>query len=649
MKLCFVWHQHQPDYREEGRFFLPWTRLHGTKDYADLALLIGEYPLKHTINVVPGMLSQVDDYVRGMTDPIQELSVIPHRQRTRDHQQELARWICTLQFDTMVAPLDRLKALWPTLKTIAVNPDDGCLGEQEWLDAEVLFLLAWTGQCSRKRPVASRLLEQGRNYTRQDLADLALEHQDVLASIPAILRRLENAGTIEVSVTPYYHPILPLLCDSDDARECMPHATLPSPAFTQMDDAAWHVFAGIADWHQRSGRPPRGMWPAEGSVSMKALTVMAAAGVKWTATDEAILRNSLGVRWSPERAMLPYRVNTSQGPITMVFRDHALSDAIGFTYATWDARDAVDDFLRRIHSKRLQALRALPEHLHSQIVLPIILDGENCWEFYHRNGEDFLRLLFDRIANDPELTTATVSEATANATEVLDHVVPGSWINADFGIWIGEPAKNLAWKTLREARKAVADHGNAPAVLSMVKRLEASDYFWWYDKRHVAEHSKQFDRSFRAGLEAVFAATGTEPPTNLSQSFHEAQAMDTAFKVFPVSFAEQSTMHRADVLTKEICVETDDAWQRFTVDLQQVPSFAEDVMLHLADQEGVERICRIMNQGTMLSSPYHDEGVERKSPTRVCIYLKTNAVWVASVEEQRADGTLARTALTITP
>jgi alpha-amylase/alpha-mannosidase (GH57 family) len=503
--------------------------------------------------------------------------------------------------------------------------------------------------------MARTLLQQGHGFSEQQRDALLAEHLEILDQVVPTMARGEADGLFEISVTPYHHPILPLLINSNVAVECMPQAPLPQPPITEAADAEWHVLTALNDWEARSGRRPRGMWPAEGSVSMEALGLMAAAGLHWTATDEAVLRNSLGDRYTEASPYLPYRVQTSSGAMSMLFRDHGLSDAIGFTYATWDAEDAVNDFVQRLADRRERILQSLPEDLHANAVIPVMLDGENCWEFYHGNGEAFLRRLLEVLAVDSRFQSVTASEATASVTgdvggdshQMLEKVVAGSWINGTFDVWIGTPTKNLAWSLLRAARNAVRHVGDPDHLLALVRSLEASDYFWWYDERHVAPHKGEFDAAFRSSLAGIFTACNIEPPCNLDLTMQElTMEKESTEREYPVSFA-QSTMHEADAITKSLTLETDDNWQRISFHLYRVPDGSEEVIYTITDRHGVERRFGLTEGELLFQTPIHDEGFEHKTDTHLCAYLHTSMVWVVSVEEQRASGRVARTALTL--
>ena len=287
LRVCFLWHQHQPDYRKGDGFFLPWVRMHAIKDYVDLLEIMAEHPVKHTVNLVPSMLMQLDEYAKGRKDPVQRLCEISPDTLSREQRLELFSWVRTLQFETMVQPLPRLAELWET-------EDPASLGNQDVLDLQVLLHLAWCGPRTRQEPLVSELISKGRDYTQEERDQLfSLLEARMNMVVPAMKDLVERTGS-EVSVTPFHHPILPLIIDS--MHRVKPRRKLRSRTkrSRQEDDAEWHVRQAIADHDARFGSRPFGMWPAEGSLSMKALAIMASHQIRWVATDEAVLQHSLG-------------------------------------------------------------------------------------------------------------------------------------------------------------------------------------------------------------------------------------------------------------------------------------------------------------------------------------------------------------------
>ncbi len=644
LRLCFLWHQHQPDYRTDTGFYLPWVRMHALKDYADLVEIMGDYDLRHTINVVPSLMVQLDAYRQGATDPVQRLCALAPAAMTAQDRVALMAWVRTLQRETMVRPLQRLDELFD-------HPDPAWMSDQEVLDVQVLLMLAWTGPIGRRHPVVAGLLEQGSGYTITQRNHLMAWQEERLASVIDVLRTFAAETGSELSTTPFHHPILPLLCTTNSALESQPELEVPAPPFQEPHDADWHIREAIADHARRFQAAPNGMWPAEGSVSNEALGRFAARGVRWVATDEEVLRHTLGVQSTPTAHLRPYTVPTDHGPIAILFRDHGLSDAIGFEYASWDPEHAAENFCTRLEERRSAIVHTWGESALEWATVSVILDGENCWEFYPGNGEDFLRALFGRLQGAPErYTTVTCSQAIdvdpAHLPE-LDHLVAGSWIGGTFDIWIGSPAKNAAWSLLRDLRARLRAAEDPPHLMELWYPLEASDWFWWYDERHQAPHKSEFDSAFRSRLRTVYTALGEEPGIDLQRSLLESTMnVDQTLATFPISFGN-NTMHDADALVEKVTVETDGNWQRMTFHFQRDCRETEEVIATITDRHGAERRVGMMCDQVLFQSGRHDEGFERRRPRQVSLYLHSTTHWFVGVEEQRASGRTARASVEI--
>ncbi len=635
LRVCFLWHQHQPDYRKDGGFFLPWVRMHAIKDYVDLLEIMADHAVKHTVNLVPSMLMQIEEYASGRLDPVQRLCRKAPTALSGSDRRALFEWVRTLQFNTMVRPLPRLAELWDI-------PDASILTEQEILDLQVLLHIAWSGPRTRRISLVQDLLSKGREYSVSDrdalFTVLDARMQEV---VPAMKALMDRTGS-EVSVTPYHHPILPLLCTTDAARESSPDMDVPAPPFISEDDASWHVEQAVQDHERRFGTHPVGMWPAEGSVSQQALEILAANGIRWAATDEAVLKHSMEGEWESTAAYRPYTVQTSNGPVALLFRDHALSDAIGFEYATWDPETAAENFVQRLLERRDRIVQHHGEDALDWMVVPVMLDGENCWEFYEQNGEPFLHALLTRLSDRQLFTTVTCSEAVDAASHhpsPLPNLVAGSWINGTFDIWIGSATKNAAWILLRDIRSHLARIGEPAHLMEIMYTVEASDWFWWYDERHQAPHKSDFDSVFRSHLRELYTAVEEEPRYDLSRPLTEVTMdLDATRATFPVSYGT-NTMHDADALIEKVTVETDGNWQRLTFHFQRDCKDLEEVFATIKDRHGAERRCGVTGDQVLFQSERHDEGFERRGPREISVYLHSTTQWFIALEEQRSGGT----------
>ncbi len=346
-------------------------------------------------------------------------------------------------------------------------------------------------------------------------------------------RAASERGSVELSTTPYYHPILPLLCDSNTGRESTAGLPLPSERFRRPDDAEEQIRRAL-EAHERSfGTRPVGMWPSEGSVSDEVLRIAAGLGVQWMATDEGVLGRSLGhemrrdpegflERGSAEKLYNIYRWERDGQTMNMVFRDHRISDLLGFVYAGMQAADAAEHLMNTIKKAAAPVLDA-----GRDAVVPIILDGENAWESYEGNGRDFLRRFYGKLEGDPQIEAITISEAIArqraSSFGKLKGLVPGSWINANFNVWIGAPEDNKSWDYLAQAREFYDD--NASRAREEQRKLayeelliaEGSDWNWWYGPEHHSANDSDFDELYRKHLSNVYTALGGVPPDHLAR------------------------------------------------------------------------------------------------------------------------------------
>src|SRR3989338_8010885 len=186
------------------------------------------------------------------------------------------------------------------------------------------------------------------------------------------------------------------------------------------------------------------MWPSEGSVSEEALDLVISKGIDWIAADEDILFRTISL--SDRRITYqPYKLKRDSKTINIVFRDKNLSDMISFTYNSWDQVKAAEDLLG--HFKRiLENLRRDTD----RGLLTIVMDGENAWEYYDDNGRQFFQTLYSNIDNQEDICSTTVSDfiELEPPKKTLPDIFPGSWINHNFEIWIGEDQDNISWEYL---------------------------------------------------------------------------------------------------------------------------------------------------------------------------------------------------------
>jgi len=539
-RVAFLWHMHQPFYQDllTGEHVLPWVRLHALKDYWGMVAVLREFPrIKATFNLVPSLLVQLEAYAREEArDRHLELGLKPAASLSDEE-----RTFCVQQFfhahrRRMIDPYPRYRELAEQRGSqgpgLSARSQAAPFSVDDLRDLQVWHKLVWLDPDYHERDGRVRaLVAKGRAFTEDDKASLRAIELELLRKVIPEYAAAAERGQIELSASPFYHPILPLLCDTDVYLRTHPHSRMPREPFRHPGDAAEQLERAAA-FHQRLfGRRPAGLWPSEGSVSDAMVPLVADAGFRWMATDEEILAKTLGAAFTrgaeghldqPELLYRPYRVGHHAAHVTCGFRDHALSDLIGFSYASWSAEGAADDFVYRLAAA---GRRYSDRTGGGEATIFVILDGENAWEYYDGQGRPFLRALYGKLESHPELQTVTMTDACAGATEALPSIFPGSWINGDFYIWIGHPDDHRAWSQLADARRTLdaasgtAAGAAAPAALARAREevliAEGSDWFWWYGDDHSSEHDLEFDELFRRHVRNVYRALDRPVPEEL--------------------------------------------------------------------------------------------------------------------------------------
>jgi len=532
---------HQPDYREPNskRLAMPWVRLHAIKDYLDMPLTAAAHEsIKVTFNLVPSLLDQLQLYLDGGTDRHLELSRLDAQSLDSGLRLEILDTFFMGYPSSLIKPYSRYLQLHTKCVSGRGRRDrlPSLFSSAEIRDLQVWSNLSWVDPLFRDQEPVKTLYAKERHFTEEDKHALLDWQMQLIGRIVGEYRRLVDEGRIEVSFTPYYHPILPLLCDTNLALEALPSLSLPSRRFAHPEDARLQISMAAEKYETLFGRPLRGMWPSEGSVSEEVLAMMIEQGIQWSASDQEILFHSL-VKSGEDRQTHPLHTVYEYGPgLKLLFRDHALSDRIGFVYSGWPADRAVFDFISHLKSIR----ERLRDRL-DRTVVPVILDGENAWEYFPRDGADFLNRLYRELATDPEIETVTFSEAAQQIpAQPLSAVYAGSWINHNFRIWIGHEEDNAAWDLLGRTRDAVVrfeqehpgfDPGKLKHVWNQIYIAEGSDWCWWYGDEHRGAYNEQFDSIFRRHLTAVYEELGLEIPVDLLRPIHGGGA--TSYTVLP--------------------------------------------------------------------------------------------------------------------
>ncbi len=520
--LCFLWHMHQPFYKDliSGEYKLPWTRMHALKDYYGMARILEEFPaVKQTFNLVPSMMEQVAEYAAGKAvDPFLQLALKPAESLSESERAFLLKHSFYSDPRQMIYRYPRYGELYDAWQAQKGSQSRILFGAQELRDVQMWSQLAWFDEEFHESDAeVAEWLRRGRNFTLDDQRRMGEKQRDIIGRVLPEYRKLATAGQIEISTTPYYHPILPLVCDSDIARVSHPGVPLP-PRFRYPQDARHQLSLARQYMSGLFGAAPVGLWPSEGSVSDEVFGLAADVGFEWAATDSGVLDQTLGRSSGVDGLYRPYRWRQANRQLGVIFRDHFMSDLIGFVYSKMDAGAAADDFLRRIRENCSCILRSGRDAL-----VPIILDGENAWEYYSRNGRPFLRELYRRISSDAGFAAVTVGEAMRRmAPEPLDHIFPGSWINANFDVWIGAGEDNQAWTQLLRARQTYDEVTNVTdeqrgMALQELMIAEGSDWCWWYGPEHSSDNREEFDQLYRSHLANVYRFLNLMPPEELSR------------------------------------------------------------------------------------------------------------------------------------
>jgi alpha-amylase/alpha-mannosidase (GH57 family) len=537
LRVVVLWHQHQPFYKDlvTGEYRLPWVRLHALKDYYGMVKLLDEFPGVHqTFNLVPSLISQIQDYVAGAArDPFLDVAAKSVGDLTTEERHFGLQYLFQANTVNLIGRYPRYCELWDLFRSAGESPQraDKYFQPQDFTDLQVLSQLAWFDEFFLEEPEAAALVKKGRNFSLDDQNFVMAHQRKLIARVLPAHADAAKRGGVEISTSAFYHPILPLVCDTNMGAMSTPGLPLPQNRFVHPEDAREQLLRGL-DLHQQVfGVRPRGVWPSEGSVSEEVFAIAHKLGVNWMATDEGVLGRTLGVsferdgngRVSPQAAEKLYtmhRYERGETEMHLVFRDHAISDLIGFVYSGMSAQDAANHLMHRIQ----EAAQPLLSQGHDALI-PIILDGENAWEYYPKSGREFLRRFYDRLQHEPGIEAVTMSEAIQRHQNksMLSSLVPGSWINANFNVWIGAPEDNRAWDYLYHARRFYSDvaphRSEEKRKLAFEELLiaEGSDWNWWYGPEHSSANDREFDELYRKHLSNVYQALGATPPDYLSQ------------------------------------------------------------------------------------------------------------------------------------
>lgn len=544
--LVFLWHMHQPDYRDyaNGEFVLPWTYLHAIKDYTDMAYHLEKHPkVRAVVNFVPILLDQLDDYsdqfaTGQLRDPLLRLLTHENSANLSAQERQLAFDACFRSNHTkMIAPYPSYMRLWKLFNLLQTESEAGLsyLSGQYVADLLVWYHLAWCGESVRREhALVASLMSKGQDFSFEDRIQLFDLIGKLISGIIPRYRKLAETGQIEISATPHYHPLAPLLIDFASTKEALPEAPLPvSPHYPKgKQRVAAHIESAKKSHRARFGSEPQGMWPAEGAISTETLEVFASEGCRWVASGEGVLVNSLhkleqAVPDPSQYLYRPYQLKDGADGLNCFFRDDRLSDLIGFEYSRWRGNDAAAHFIAQIDAIAQNA------PAEETPVVSVILDGENAWEYYPYNGFYFLDELYAELEANTNIHTSTFSNyLTSSMTNPrsakkrdLPRIVAGSWVYGNFATWIGSKDKNHAWDLLCVAKQSfdiVVSSGRLSraeqdAAEKQLFSCESSDWFWWFGDYNPSHSVASFDQLFRHNLTELYRLLKLPAPQNLSE------------------------------------------------------------------------------------------------------------------------------------
>ena len=547
-KVVFLWHMHQPDYRDiiTGEYYFPWTYLHAIKDDVDMAAHLELQPkAKAVVNFAPILLEQLDDYASQISAHLTSQAPIKDAVLASLTASELpspgSSAYTNLVEKLLRANRERLIERFPAYRELADIAKSfhqqpylsRYLNEQFLIDLCVWYHLSWTAEIIRRTDARiTQLQDKARDFDMSDRRQLMAIIGELVASVAPRYRKLADNGQVELCMSPYAHPIVPLLLDINSAKEAMPDVQLPLS--THYPDgrnrAKWHLHQGIKSFEHYFGKRPRGCWASEGALSDATLELLHEVKFEWAATGDSVLHNSLRHSANQEVAHQlqekhislhrPYEF--AQAPIKTFFRDDGLSDLIGFKYSTWHSDDAVADLIGHM----VNIADAAKDSKNT--VISVIMDGENAWEYFPENAFHFLSTLYRSLVDHPQLEMATYSEVLDQQkpqATAMPHLVAGSWVYGTFSTWIGDKDKNRGWDMLCEAKRHTdqalrCKAFTAERIAQIEKQLalcEGSDWFWWFGDYNPAQSVSDFEYLYRRHLSNLYALIDEPAPDYLAK------------------------------------------------------------------------------------------------------------------------------------
>lgn len=570
---------HQPVYEIEGTYLMPWARLHAVKDYLDMVLVLEKFPkLKLNFDVVPALMDTIVNYINGYHDIHSELTVSDTEKLSDEEKSFILNNFFSPKFETMLYKSENYKSLYQkrfSKDTCDIND----FSAQELSDLMALFNLVWIDPVHDDRyPRIKELWKKQYNYTLEDRIEIINIHRQIIKEIIPTYKKYIDEGRIELTTSAYYHSILPILIDlKASTKNTFTTEGLP-PTLGMLDDARKQIRMALDKVEEIMGVRPKGFWPPELCLGPKTLNLLAKEGIEWTISDEGILSDSINFDFirdfkgnlnDPYHLTKVYEYQTKTKPINVIFRDRSIPNLINFEYAGIDSKMAANDLFDKI--KVIQnKLLVSPDQTH---LLTIALDGENCWENYQNDGNDFLAKIYSLIENDETLETVLISDYIKKDKhkKTLNKIYSGSWIDKTFQYWVGEPTKNKAWSYLKHTKDVyeafAKQNKNYPHLDAAYRELmiaQGSDWFWWYGEPNNSGQDFVFDYIFRERLKNVYLILGIEPPEYLNTSLITKVEM-------PLKHPVRSISPRMDGLAESM----DDWYYSGNISLLDGPVFRE--------------------------------------------------------------------------
>lgn len=533
LSIAFYWHMHQPVYQlyPDSDYLMPWVRLHAVKDYLDMLLILKEFKnTKLNFNLTPVLLDALVDYSeKDYHDIHSRLTITNISEFTNDDKEFILNNFFDANYSSMIFPHEYYNELYQKrFANEKANVND--FSEQEYADIMVWFNLVWIDSSYKDMfPELKALLKKGRDFSLKDRIDIIELHRKIIKMIIPSYKEFMEKGQIEITTSPYYHPILPILIDMKASQKNLSAVDSSLFDLKMEKDAKLQMELALNRIEELFGKRPVGVWPSEHSVGPKTLELFKELGLEWAISDEGVLASSINVDFvrdfkghleDPYFLTKSYKYKTKSSNLQMIFRDSVLPNLISFEYANHDTQIAAEDLYDRI--KVIQnKLQKSPDDNH---ILTIALDGENCWENYAQDGVDFLKKIYSMIEEDETLETVLISDYLAKEKhhKELKKIHSGSWINRNFQLWVGEPVKNSAWAYLKQVKEDFDNfielnptNKNIKFAHNELMIAQGSDWFWWYGEPNDSGQDHIFDYLFREHLKNVYRYLGLKTPDYL--------------------------------------------------------------------------------------------------------------------------------------